>query len=100
MLTQVEQKALDYIAGYIHDNGGISPTYREIMHCMGWRTKGQIGFLLNRLASKGRLRRLSKRSRALEVIDASPQPKPVMRLGNAQFFQWDDEAQKLVPWSR
>ena len=45
MLTQAEQKALDYIAGYIHDNGGVSPTYREIMHCMGWRTKGQIGFL-------------------------------------------------------
>ena len=85
MLTQTEQKALDYIAGYIHDNGGISPTYREIMHCMGWRTKGQIGFLLNRLAEKGRLRRLSKRSRALEVIEP-------------EYYAWDNEAKELVRW--
>ena len=99
MLTRTETTALEFIAGHIRDSGGISPSYNEIQAATGIH-KSRIGFVLDDLVYKGRLRRLGKRARALEVIDASPRSKPVMRLGNAQFYKWDDEAQKLVPWSR
>lgn len=97
MLTRAEATALEFIAGHIRDSGGVSPSYDEIQGALGWKSKCRIGFLLDDLEAKGRIRRLAKRARAIEVIEDHA-PKSLMRFARAQFYKWNDESQKLVPW--
>ena len=98
-LTRTEATALEFIAGYIDDTGGISPSYNEIQQALGLSTKSRIGWLLDDLEHKGKLRRLGRRARAIELIDeTAPRPKPVVYYRNAAYFRWNDETKELAPW--
>lgn len=100
MLTRTETVALEFIAGYIQDSGGIAPSYNEIMRVIGHRSKSKIGFILEDLERKGKIRRLANRARAIEIVDPqAPKPrKPVAVFPRAVFFKFDDEAKELVEW--
>jgi repressor LexA len=100
MLTHKQKAVLDYVAGYVQQTGGVSPSYDEIRVAMGMRSKNQIFFLVDGLIKRGRLRRLSGRARALEIVDKGDKParKPVVTYPDAVYFKFDDEAKELVPW--
>ena len=96
-LTNTEAVALEFISGHIRDTGGVAPSYTQIMQALRLRSKSKIGFILDDLERKGKLRRLGHRARAIEIIDPNA-PKPLVRYPRATYFKWDDEAQELKPW--
>ena len=98
-LTRTEATALEFIEGHIRDTGGVAPSYTEIMRVVGHKSKCRIGFLLDDLERKGKIRRLAHRARAIEVVDPNaPVAKPVIHYRNAAYFRWDDETKELAPW--
>lgn len=97
MLTVTEQRMFEFVAGYIQDTGGVSPSYTEIMQAMRLPSKSQIGFMLDGLERKGKIKRLGRRARAIEIIDPHA-PKPIVRYPRARFFKFDDDTKELKPW--
>lgn len=93
-LTPTEARTLEFITGHIRETGGVSPTFSRIMHEIGHRSKSKIGFILDDLERKGKIRRLGRRARAIEVVDRVP----VVRFPRATYFKWDDDAQELREW--
>lgn len=97
MLNNLEHRMFEFVAGYIQDTGGVSPSYNEIRDALRLRSKNQIGFVLDRLENKGKLRRLGHRARAIEIVSPHA-PKPVVTYRNAAYFTWDEGSQGLKPW--
>lgn len=67
MLHPSEQKAYDFIRQYIADSGGVSPSFREIMRGLGWRSLGKIQATMDALERAQVLRRIPGRRRAIEL---------------------------------
>ncbi len=61
MLTEVQQKAMEYISKSI-ENRGVSPTMREICEHMGYRAIGSVQDLVGALRKKGYLQETSQQS--------------------------------------
>ena len=68
MLTPAQSKALDFIRGYIKENGGVSPSFNEIAAALGLKSKSGASRIVVELERRGHIRRLHHRMRALEVL--------------------------------
>ena len=103
MLTVKQRQALTFIKGYAADHGGLIPSFDEIAAGVG-TSKGGAHRLLTQLEQRGRIRRMKRRARAIEVIpEKSPRCRrgvPLVSYPDAQFFVWDSEAKKLKPMER
>lgn len=100
MLTQLEEKILDFVAGYIAEHG-FSPTLTEIGEEMGIKSRGTLHRYLGSLVSKGFLKRkgrgwrnlyLSKKlNRSLNIlpvlgkIEAGKPIKPIAKQSQFNF---------------
>ena len=51
-LTERQQQVLDAIIGYFTENGRM-PTYRQVAHLMGFKTRGAMTYYLLALEKKG-----------------------------------------------
>lgn len=71
-LTARQMDLLRFIAGYQIQHDGISPTLRECMIGMGLVGKASIHRELVELERRGRIRRLTNRHRAIEIVSAPP----------------------------
>lgn len=72
-LTPRQQECLAYLRRHIAENGQ-APTLRELMQGVGISSLGRVHELLSALEERGAIRRLHGRSRAIEIIDATPRP--------------------------
>ena len=106
MLTVKQRRTLDYIKGYAADHGGLIPSFDEIAAALA-TSKGGAHRLLTQLEERGRIRRMKRRARAIEVIpERSPRNarivpgKPVLPVLHpgpaAEFYVWDSRWEKLV----
>ena len=67
-LTRRQAETLRYIVGYQLAHGGVSPSYGEIMRALRLPSKSTVLRLLKALAERGRIRRLPRKERAIEVL--------------------------------
>jgi repressor LexA len=67
MITRRQKQLLDYIRGYIQENG-YAPTLDEIGRQFELSSLATVHKHLRNLEDKGRLRRLANHSRAMEVV--------------------------------
>lgn len=102
---------LTFIVAYQRDNGGISPSYPDMMSGCGFTSKAGVARAMDQLIADHKIRKLPHRARAIEVltqvVGAAPQVidrdrKPLVAPGpQAQFFvvekagDWEDA--RLVP---
>lgn len=67
-LTPRQQQCLDFIKATI-DARGLPPSYEEIAAALHLDSKSGVQRLVNGLADRGRIRRMPRRARAIEVIE-------------------------------
>lgn len=68
-LTPRQKCALTFIRRYFAEHG-IAPSYEEIIRGLGLKSKSGAHRLIIGLETRGHIRRLPDRARAIEVIDA------------------------------
>ena len=88
MITERQNEALQFIIQYQAEKGGVSPTLSEIAVALKCKSRGHVHWLLSSLEDRGRIRRLRRRERAIEVI-------PDVRHA---VYRFDDELKELVPF--
>lgn len=76
ILTKRQKQFLDYIAGYIRENG-FAPTLEEIGAHFQLNSLATVHKHLANLESKGLIRRKWNFSRAIELVDATSRPGSV-----------------------
>ena len=77
MLTAKQRQCYDYLKGYVAEHGGVAPSFREIAEATGGdASKGRVARMLYQLESRGRIRRIPNRARAIEVIPELSTPSP------------------------
>lgn len=89
MLTHRQQQTLLAIQAYQRDNGGVSPTVRDVAEAIG--AAGQMNRTLGLragLEERGFIRRHPGRHRAIEVL----RPIPIARV-----FRFNDATKSLEP---
>jgi hypothetical protein len=67
-LTAGQKAVLDYIRGYIAENG-LAPTHREIRDHFGWKSYGTVWKHRDHLIRKGYIRHEPQQPRGLSVVD-------------------------------
>lgn len=67
-LLAVDRKVFNFIDGYLARNGGVCPSYREIMAGVGSKSLGHIAQTVTKLERSGLIRKIPNRRRALEII--------------------------------
>ena len=70
VITAVQQKLLRFIANYMSEHRGVSPTYSEMGEGIGLRAKSGIHRIVRWLEERGAIRRLPNRARAIEITRA------------------------------
>ena len=79
MLTEKEQRILDYIKGTI-DANGYSPTVRDIRNALGIKSTSTVFSYLARLEDKGYIVRESGKSRTIRIDDQDTPPSQIIRV--------------------
>lgn len=97
MLTQRMRDCCQAILAYQAANGGVSPTYDELVVLLGIASKNGAHKLVLSLEERGMIRRVPCRARAIEVLKV-----PVMTFPSAQYFVVERIANQavLVPLKR
>lgn len=78
-MTLKQKELLDFIANYQREQGGVSPTYREMMGAMGLASTSGIRRLLDGLEVQGYIRRHPSRARTVEVVRKVGEPVRMVR---------------------
>jgi repressor LexA len=92
MLNERERAALDYIAAYQRQRGGVSPLLSDIAFAVGGSRTRSVGHrLVTGLERKGFIRRLHNRKQAIEIIK-----NPISGMREA-WFKFDEETKQLTP---
>ena len=66
--TRKAKALLEFIEGYIAENGGVAPSFDEMKVAMNLKSKSGIHRLVTSLEGRGKLKRLHYRARAMEVV--------------------------------
>ena len=67
MLTQRQLQLLRFIHAYMREHG-VPPSFEEMRHALGLRSKSGIHRLISGLEERGYIRRLAYRARAIEIL--------------------------------
>jgi repressor LexA len=77
MLTRRQKDLLDFIAMYMSDHDGISPSFDEMKIALGVKSKSVIHNHLVALEKRGVVRRFPKCARSIEIVrPPAPTPRP------------------------
>ncbi len=79
-LTQKQYEFLHFLRNYLNENGGVWPTYREIVDHFDYRSPNSVTQNLQALCKKGHLRRASDGS--YSVIGFSPDKSGIPIMGS------------------
>lgn len=77
MLNNRMRRALTAIVNYQRATGGVSPAGSEIATAMGMTSKGRVSQILSELERAGYIRRISGRSRSIEVLRTGDTTIPI-----------------------
>lgn len=69
-ITAKQKTVLNYIENYNSEHD-FSPTYREIMEGLGFKSVSSVAEHVENLVAKGALKRRPNEARSLEVVDTS-----------------------------
>lgn len=69
-MTFKQRRLLTYIAGYVRNHSGVSPTYDEIQKHLGLKTKSRITAMIVDLESQGLVRRVPTKARSIYPTQA------------------------------
>ncbi len=72
MLTKKQKQLLVFINERVKE-GAVSPSFEEMKHALGLKSKSGIHRLINALEERGFIRRLPHKARAIEVLKTPPQ---------------------------
>lgn len=75
-LTHKQKELLIFIDDFTKENGGVAPSFDEMTEASGLASKSGVHRLLEALESKGFIRRMPHRARAIEVIRRPGDPAP------------------------
>ena len=78
-LTRKQERVLGFLRDFLHHKG-YPPTVREIANYLGLSGPHSAKRFLDMLEQKGYIRRLAKRSRAIELIDTPSSAIPATRM--------------------
>lgn len=67
-MTQRQLDLLDFIKAYMLVNRGKVPSFSEMMQGIGVKSKSTVARLLDGLEKRGKLSRLRRHKRAIEII--------------------------------
>ena len=68
--TKRQKELLDYVDTFIQEHG-YSPSYREIMNAIGYKSVSTVAIHIDGLIQKGFLRKRDNSARSLEVVTIS-----------------------------
>lgn len=71
-LTPRQAMLLRYIRDYAADHNGASPSFDEMAKAVGFKSKGHLHRLIKGLEARGRIRRLPRQARSIEIIEGAP----------------------------
>lgn len=84
VLTQAQQRLLDFLYKYARKNEGRSPTYAEIMGEFGWSSTGTVCKHLEKLRKRGCVRVTSGLKRGIQLPSRSTWGEVVFALQEAR----------------
>ena len=67
-LTPKQAELLSYIERYQTENGGVSPSFEEMMQALNLKSKSGVHRLITALEERRRVIRPYNRSRAIEIV--------------------------------
>lgn len=68
-LTPKQDECLRFIAQYIKDTGGISPSFEEIRIALNVESKSSVARLVGGLEVRGFIRRIPNATRSLALVE-------------------------------
>lgn len=86
-LTPRQRDALTFIAATI-GNTGAAPSVEEIGTALGLRSKGAVAQLLQRLESRGAIRRLGRLPRSIVIVEQHGEPLALPRHVHARLARY------------
>ena len=75
-LLRADRKVFDFIGSYLDRNGGICPSYREIMAGVGSKSLGHTAQIVTKLERSGYIRKLPNKRRAIEIVRTPMRNQP------------------------
>lgn len=69
-MTLKQRKLLAYIAGYVRNNSGVSPTYDEMQQFLGLKSKSRITAMVVELEERRLIRRVAMKARSIYPTEA------------------------------
>jgi len=66
--THKQAELLSYLEHYISDNGGIAPSFEEMMDALDLASKSGVYRLLDGLEERGKIARIRNRSRCIRIL--------------------------------
>lgn len=82
------ERLLIFMQAYIQRTGGVPPSFREMQSAAGVSSISHVHRVLAHLENAGKIRRLPRQARAIELVQQAPR---------YAYFKFDDEAKELVP---
>lgn len=73
-LTDSQRDVMLAIQRYLFDHDGVGPSFADIAAGAGLRSKGNLQATLEALEARGYIRRHPRKRRAIEVLQAIPDP--------------------------
>lgn len=80
--TKRQAQLLRFVHGYMLANGGVAPTHAQCVTALGLVSRANATRLFRGLEERGKIRRLSGRPRAIEVLD----PPAIPSIDNAPLY--------------
>lgn len=68
-LTKKQRELFDYLEAFIKSNG-YAPSYREIMHALGYKSVSTVSTHVQGLITRGYIKKSQDEARSLEIIPA------------------------------
>jgi repressor LexA len=85
--TKKQRELLDFIAEFTSEHG-YSPSYREIMNSLGYKSVATVAAHINNLIARGHLVKRDKSARSLELVEITEESMPVTLNKNPSHEKW------------
>jgi SOS-response transcriptional repressor LexA len=106
--TKRQKELLDFVDAFIQSTG-YGPSYREIMHSLGYKSVSTVAIHINGLIAKGYLRKRDNSARSLEVVStqltngpakikapSATQEKWLVSAINDRFSQYEQKPNQMT----
>lgn len=75
-MTKKQWELLNFVSNFIEGNG-FSPSFEEMKDVLGWKSKSRVHEALGGLERSGRIVRLHRRARSIEVVEDPHIPQSI-----------------------